>query len=273
MARRYRSVSRDQDRPIVPAPTGSNYYFTIVYNKGAWVLHTLRWVLGDAVFFAALDHYALCGQDSSVTVAGFRGAVEDISGLSLGWFFDEWLYRIGYPKYRLDWSVTPAGDSFRLVTRLAQANGAGAPYVFRTPVPVFADGTSADTTVTIEPLANPQVDTFTVAERPVRLIVDPDDWILDSSYVTTVAVAEQTRPTANGSRLTASLVRGVLTLPQSRAPRPAPLLVNAVGRSVLALKPGLNDVSRFAPGVYFVMTRGSRGQGFEGSSVRIVIAK
>jgi hypothetical protein len=51
MARRYLAVPRAQDRPIIPAPTGSNYYFTIVYNKGTWVLHMLRGVLGDSVFF------------------------------------------------------------------------------------------------------------------------------------------------------------------------------------------------------------------------------
>lgn len=251
MARRYRGVPRAQDRPIVPAPTSSSYYFTIVYNKGAWVLHTLRWVLGDAVFFTALDHYALAGQDSSVTVAGFRSVVEDESGLELGWFFDEWLYRVGYPKYRLNWSTAAAGDSFRVTTQLEQVNGSGAPAVFRTPLPVLLDGPGPDTTVTIRPAANPQVDTFTVGVRPNRLVVDPDDWILDSSYVATVGVEEN--PASEAARIAAfpAVVGRILRLPLSPFAGPSSLF-DMTGRQVLPLRPGENDVSRLAPGVYFI---------------------
>jgi hypothetical protein len=277
MARRYRNVPRAQDRPIVPAPNGSNYYFTIVYNKGAWVLHMLRWVLGDALFFTAMDHYALAGADSSVTVAGFRGVAEDVSGMDLGWFFDEWLYRIGYPKYRLDWSLSPAGDSSRVVTRLDQVNGSGAPACFRTPVPVLVEGSPADTTIIVRPLANPQVDTFVVAGRPNRLVVDPDDWLLDSSYVAPVGLADRATPAA--SRFTPpTVVRGVLNLPGlgTRSQLPGnwvmsrAVLLDASGRRVLSLRPGLNDVSRLAPGVYFV--RSSTDSGHPSLS-KVIIAR
>jgi len=77
----------------------------------------------------------------------------------------------------------------------------------------------------------------------------------------------------------ASIVTGVLNLPglgtrsglsdnpvMSRA-----ALLDAIGRSVMTLKPGPNDVSRLAPGVYFVREEGSRVQGARGSSVRKVV--
>ena len=70
----------------------------------------------------------------------------------------------------------------------------------------------------------------------------------------------------------ASIVRGVLTLPRASSDKPqATSLLDAAGRKVADLAPGENDVSRLAPGVYFVREEGSRGLGSKGSSMRKVI--
>jgi len=65
---------------------------------------------------------------------------------------------------------------------------------------------------------------------------------------------EQRGPIACGSRLTASVIRNVLLLPgaPSSKPQAASCLLDAAGRRALDLHPGSNDVSRLAPGVYFV---------------------
>jgi hypothetical protein len=67
------------------------------------------------------------------------------------------------------------------------------------------------------------------------------------------AVAEARPSVSSGLRLLPTIVRGVLEMPLTgdRLPLPASLL-NLAGRRVLDLKPGPNDVSRLAPGVYFV---------------------
>jgi hypothetical protein len=74
----------------------------------------------------------------------------------------------------------------------------------------------------------------------------------------------------------ATIVRGVLFLPRDmtelpgnsdRVPRPA--LLNAAGRTVLALHCGPNDASRLAPGVYFI--RGQSAVGGRQSVVQKVI--
>jgi len=273
MARRYRNVPRAQDRPIVPAPTGSNYHFTIVYNKGAWVLHMLRWVLGDSTFFQALGEHSQQGRDSSVTVAGFAAVAEQVSGTELDWFFDEWLYHIGYPKYHLDWSATPAGDSVRVVLGVSQVNGSGAPYLFRTPLPVKLNIPGPDTTLVVRPAANPQVDTFTVAGYPTGLAIDPDDWVLDSSYVTHAGVVEPSGPGVRPSVFEATVVRGTLPLPRGASTSSSlSLLLDAAGRKVLDLKPGANDVSRLVPGVYFVSYAARQGPETCWRGIKLVIS-
>jgi hypothetical protein len=69
-------------------------------------------------------------------------------------------------------------------------------------------------------------------------------------------VEESPRPQAASSSPAATIVRGVLFLPQSPvANRQSPsALLDISGREVLALRPGANDVRHLAPGVYFVRT-------------------
>jgi len=81
----------------------------------------------------------------------------------------------------------------------------------------------------------------------------------------------------------ATLIRDVLVLPRDMTclgPDPdspggigscPALLLDAVGRKVLSLAPGQNDVRDLAPGVYFVRTKEQRDRGIEGSSVRKVV--
>jgi hypothetical protein len=56
----------------------------------------------------------------------------------------------------------------------------------------------------------------------------------------------------------ATIARGVLHLPLSLSPLPTPSLLDINGRRVLDLKPGVNDVSRLNPGVYFVRYSAAR---------------
>ena len=68
------------------------------------------------------------------------------------------------------------------------------------------------------------------------------------------AVAEELEPpAADRSLLTATIIRGVLLLAEapSHKPQAASWLLDVSGRKMLDLKPGPNDVSKLAPGVYF----------------------
>ena len=72
-------------------------------------------------------------------------------------------------------------------------------------------------------------------------------------------VEEGRRPPACSRQLTATIVRGVLWLPaaassETQAPS---CLLDAVGRRVIRLRPGPNDVQHLSPGVYFVSSPGS----------------
>ncbi|MGE3171026.1 MAG: M1 family metallopeptidase [Planctomycetota bacterium] len=91
------------------------------YPKGAWVLHMLRGELGDDAFFAALRAYATECRGRSVTTADFVAIVERSTGKDLGWFFAQWLDRVGCPELEVR---ATGGD---ITVRQVQPN---APYRF-----------------------------------------------------------------------------------------------------------------------------------------------
>jgi hypothetical protein len=76
-------------------------------------------------------------------------------------------------------------------------------------------------------------------------------------------------PSARCTWSYATMVRGVLRVPESAIRHSTFALLNSVGRKVMELMPGENDVSRIAPGVYFVFR--ASGVEREASSVRKVV--
>lgn len=91
------------------------------YPKGAWVLHMLRSELGDETFFAAVKAYYEQFRGQSVRTSDFVGVVERVAKRELGWFFTQWLDRVGCPELRV------RGDGDALVVEQVQK---GEPYTF-----------------------------------------------------------------------------------------------------------------------------------------------
>ena len=92
---RYEAV-RDagRDRPLVfeswNRPTADDR--TIVYQKGAYVLHRLREQLGERAFWAGIRSYTRAYVGQSVTSQDFQRAMQTSSGRDLSGFFARWVY-------------------------------------------------------------------------------------------------------------------------------------------------------------------------------------
>ena len=82
------------DRPLVfpdwnrPSPDDR----TLVYQKGAYVLHLLRQNVGDRLFWAAVHDYTRTHAGMSVTTEDFQRAMERSTGRDLSAFFGTWVY-------------------------------------------------------------------------------------------------------------------------------------------------------------------------------------
>ena len=102
------AVEEQRDQPLVDIMYGS-----IVYNKGAYVLHSLRRVVGDEAFFKILKYYTRKYFDQDVSYKSFKHAAEEVYDQDLSWFFDQWLKKTGIPEIELKYQIMPdkAGKS------------------------------------------------------------------------------------------------------------------------------------------------------------------
>lgn len=90
------------------------------YPRGAAVLHMLRKHLGDELFFKSLNQYLTANAHQPVSTEDLRIAIEETSGQSMDWFFDEWLYRMGHPIFEITKSYDAAAKKLSLIVKQTQ---------------------------------------------------------------------------------------------------------------------------------------------------------
>jgi aminopeptidase N len=105
------------------------------YPKGALVLHMLRSILGDEIFFKTLSHFLHRYAFDAVDTADFVRSVKTVTGQNLDWFFDQWLFKPGHPVFEIRSEWDPARKAVRLKVAQVQDFARGVP-VFRVPVSV-----------------------------------------------------------------------------------------------------------------------------------------
>jgi hypothetical protein len=77
----------------------------LVYNKGAAVLHMLRRLLGDEVFFGGIRRFYTSAKFRKVGTDELKAAFEAESGQSLDRFFDAWIYGSAIPRIKVQYRV------------------------------------------------------------------------------------------------------------------------------------------------------------------------
>ncbi len=162
----------------------NSIFGNIVYDKGAWVMHMLRHILGDSLFFASIDaYYNSQYQYGSAVTDDFKNIAESVSGMDLDSFFQEWIYGTYYPFYR--WyhmvEVNPQGG-YDWYLRINQAQVTD-PLVFTMPVDMVVNylGGTVDT-LTVDVDARNNAFHFHSAANVAGVTFDPDNWILKAAY-------------------------------------------------------------------------------------------
>jgi aminopeptidase N len=141
------------------------------YEKGGWVLHMLRGMLGDKVFFAGLRGYYNKHKDGVASTEDLRVAMEKASRRDLKNFFDRWIYRAGHPIYQIKWRA--AGTRMIELTLLQLQNDEA----FLQPVTVEIKTKAGKRRVVITP-KDKETTIGVRSPHPEAMIIDPDDAIL-----------------------------------------------------------------------------------------------
>ncbi len=95
-------------------PPPQKLFGTAVYFKGAWVLHMLRNLIGDSLFFEVLKQWGKRFQYSTGTTQKFIQVVNDVTGEDYTWFFEQWVYDSGYPVFEIYYFANELGLSIRV---------------------------------------------------------------------------------------------------------------------------------------------------------------
>ncbi len=118
-------------------------YGTIVYKKGAFVVHMLRILMLDLKtmnedrFTETMQDFYRSYQGRRASTADFRRVVERHAGADMGWFFDQWIYGTAIPSYKVAYRSEPMeGGQFRVRLQVQQE---GVPETFLAYVPVTLD--------------------------------------------------------------------------------------------------------------------------------------
>ncbi len=154
--------------------------YATVYQKGAWVLHMLRGVLGDDTFLKGMREYYERFKYRNAETSDFMGVMEEVSGKKLDWFFDEWVYKgTGRPKYEYSWKFedfqgTNSGDyTVRLQLKQVQDD-----MVYKMPIKITIVTDDGKQDFTIFNDARNQDFQFVVNSKPKEVQVDHEGWIL-----------------------------------------------------------------------------------------------
>lgn len=121
----------------------SNRIFSsrLSYNKGAMVVNMLRFVLGDTHFFQAINNYLNDPQlmYSYAVTSDLKAHLEQVSGLDLTEFFNDWVYNQGYPKYTIQANNLASGQ---VKVKINQTQSHSSVSYFEMPVPIrlYANG-------------------------------------------------------------------------------------------------------------------------------------
>ena len=148
------------------------------YNKGSYILHMLRWKIGDSAFFQACTNYL----DDPDLAYGFartdnlKDHLEATSGLDLTEFLNDWLYGQGYPSYYLGWQQS--NDTISFV--LEQTTSDPSVSFFEMPVPVYFYGENQDTIIVFEHTSSGQNFEITLPFEVEIVSIDPDLWLLSA---------------------------------------------------------------------------------------------
>ena len=148
-----------------------------LYEKGGLVLHLLRRELGDALFWKGVSTYLTRHRQSVVETRDLMRAMEEVSGRSLGRFFDQWVFRAGHPE--LEVQVSWDKKVLSVTVKQTQSTSDDVPAAFE--LPLFLEIVDGAGHVRRERLPVTQKsETFTlpVDARPAFVVVDPEMRVL-----------------------------------------------------------------------------------------------
>jgi aminopeptidase N len=172
------------DFSIISNRTAENEPVTngLTYQKGAWVLHMLRDLLGERSFQKGIRAYYAKYSNSNTTTDEFRIEMEKASGKDLKLFFKQWLYQPINPTINATWKYDAAAKKLNLQLTQSQTGD----FLFNVPVEVgyYKTGSITPTILKMNLSRKQEAFSFPVPSAPEKLALDPRNVLLNNGNLT-----------------------------------------------------------------------------------------
>jgi tetratricopeptide (TPR) repeat protein len=151
---------------------------SLATDKGAMILHMLRWVEGDQKYDLTMRTFATKYAGKSASLEDFRAIAEQYYGDKLTWFFSQWLDSTGAPEFKTKYTVYRLGNNkgFRVVGQITQDLD-----LFRMPVDLKIDTDGKTENKRIEVVGTDSPFTIETFGKPRRISIDPGNNVLKNS--------------------------------------------------------------------------------------------
>lgn len=151
----------------------------ITYQKGAWVLHMLRNLVGDVNFRKGIRSYYAKFYNANANTGDFRAAMEKVSGKDLKLFFKQWLFQPINPVINGTWEYNATAKKITILLEQTQRGD----MVFNVPVEIgyYKKGSTAPVILKINLTKKQQVQTFKIDVTPDKLEIDPRNILLSKN--------------------------------------------------------------------------------------------
>jgi len=146
------------------------------YQKGCWVLHMLRRVMGDDPFWSGIREYYDTFRDKTASTEDFRKVMEAASGLDLERFFHQWAFIAGHPVLEGTWTYD--NSSGHLNVTIEQTQPRDFTFHFPLDLAVVSESGGVEAVSTVEISQKRQTFSFPADTEPSSVILDPDTWLL-----------------------------------------------------------------------------------------------
>ena len=145
------------------------------YQKGSWVLHMLRGVLGTEIFWKGIRVYYNKYKDLNVRTSDFKRIMENVSKKDLSVFFDQWLYKPGIFKLKGNWKYDRKKSQVIIDLKQIQNDGS----LFQMPIEIeiiYENDIKQIELIQIKTKSN--LFAIDVDKEPKNVIIDPNYWVL-----------------------------------------------------------------------------------------------
>jgi hypothetical protein len=158
---------------------------SLATDKGAMILHMLRWVEGDQKFDQTMRTFASKYAGKPASMDDFSSIAEQTYGDKLTWFFTQWLDSTGAPEFKTKYTVYRLGNKcpaaqrcpgFRIVGQINQDLD-----LFRMPVELRVDTDGKTEEKRIDVVGTDSAFTLETFGKPRRISIDPDNRVLKNS--------------------------------------------------------------------------------------------